>query len=88
MTITAQTAKSGPYSGNGVTVVFDYTFKIVDDDDLVVTLRAADGTETVQTLIETGTNRSPVIRSTPSRKTGSHFPGHQGLRQAIRYVCV
>ena len=50
MTITAQTAKSGPYSGNGVTVVFDYTFKIVDDDDLVVTLRAADGTETVQTL--------------------------------------
>lgn len=51
MTITAQTAKTGPYSGNGSTTVFSYTFKVVDEGHLVVTLLDADGvTETVQTL--------------------------------------
>lgn len=50
MTITAQTAKSGPYNGNGSTVTFSYAFRVDDQDDLVVTLRAADGIETVQTI--------------------------------------
>jgi hypothetical protein len=51
MTITAQTAKSGPYNGNGSTTVFSYTFKVADEADLVVTVLSADGgTETVKTL--------------------------------------
>ena len=41
MTITAQTSKTGPYSGNGTTTVFSYTFEVQDEGDLVVTLRAA-----------------------------------------------
>ena len=51
MTITAQTAKTGPYTGNGSTTVFDYLFKVSDEADLVVTVLSADGgTETVKTL--------------------------------------
>ena len=50
MTITAQTAKSGPYAGNGSTVAFDYGFRVDDQADLVVTLQDASGTETVQTI--------------------------------------
>lgn len=51
MTITAQTAKSGPYNGNGSTTSFDYAFKVADQADLVVTVLSADGTtETIKTL--------------------------------------
>lgn len=51
MTITAQTAKTGPYTGNGSTVTFSYDFKISDDADLTVTVLAVDGiTSTVKTL--------------------------------------
>jgi len=38
------------YSGNGTLTAFAYTFKIFDEDDLTVILRASDGTETVQTI--------------------------------------
>jgi len=51
MTITAQTAKSGPYTGNGVTVVFAYDFLITAAADLVVTVLSTDGsTLTTKTL--------------------------------------
>jgi hypothetical protein len=50
MTITAQTSKTGPYSGNGTTTVFSYTFEVQDEAHLVVTLADADGIETVQVL--------------------------------------
>jgi hypothetical protein len=38
------------YAGNGSTTVFPYTYKIFEQDDLTVILRAANGTETVQTI--------------------------------------
>jgi hypothetical protein len=38
------------YSGNGTLTTFAYTFKVFDQDDLTVILRASDGTETVQTI--------------------------------------
>jgi len=51
MTITSQTARSGPYNGNGSTTVFAYAFKALAAADLVVTLTVtATGVETVQTL--------------------------------------
>ena len=50
MTITAQTSKTGPYSGNGTTTVFSYTFEVQDETHLVVTLADASGVETVQVL--------------------------------------
>lgn len=50
MTITAQTSKTGPYSGNGTTTVFSYTFEVQDEAHLVVTLADATGVETVQVL--------------------------------------
>lgn len=50
MTITAQTSKTGPYSGNGTTTVFSYTFEVQDEAHLVVTLADSQGVETVQVL--------------------------------------
>jgi hypothetical protein len=38
------------YSGNGTLTTFAYTFKVFDEGDLTVILRASDGTETVQTI--------------------------------------
>ena len=38
------------YSGNGSLTAFAYTFKVFDESDLTVILRASDGTETVQTI--------------------------------------
>jgi hypothetical protein len=49
MTISSTNTKNS-YSGDGSTVAFSYTFKILDDDDITVILRTnATGTETVQT---------------------------------------
>src|SRR6056300_75884 len=49
MTISSTNTKNS-YSGDGTTVAFSYTFKILDDDDITVILRTnATGTETVQT---------------------------------------
>ena len=50
MTITAQTTKTGPYSGNGSTVAFDFTFYAQRAEDLVVTLLDAAGAQTTLTL--------------------------------------
>ena len=48
MTISTTTVKNS-YSGNASTTAFAYTFKISDDDDIVVIIRNAAGTETVKT---------------------------------------
>lgn len=51
MTISSETARSGPYSGNDSTDVFAYAFKVTDQSHLVVTLTVtATGVETVQTI--------------------------------------
>ena len=51
MTIATDTARTGPYSGNGSTVAFAYGFKVIDQAHLVVTLTVtATGVQTVQTL--------------------------------------
>ena len=48
MTISTTTIKDS-YTGNGSTSAFTYNFKIADDDDIQVIIRAANGTETVKT---------------------------------------
>lgn len=49
MTVSNQTPRNGPYTGNGSTTSFAYTFRADLDTELVVVLEE-DGTETVQTL--------------------------------------
>ena len=48
MTISTTTIKNS-YSGNGSTSVFNYTFKITDDDHIQVIIRSASGSESVKT---------------------------------------
>ena len=48
MTISTTTIKNS-YSGNGSTSVFNYTFKITDEDHIQVIIRSASGTETTKT---------------------------------------
>ena len=50
MTISNQTARTGPYNGNGSTTVFAYDFRILDQAHIGVTLKNAANVETVQTL--------------------------------------
>ena len=50
MTISVQTPRSGPYTGDGSTVAFSYTFLIDDEDELVVVVADASGNETVKTI--------------------------------------
>lgn len=45
MTVSSETNKSGPYDGNGVTTIFDYKFKIVDEQHLAVIKRDTSGVE-------------------------------------------
>ena len=49
MTISTLTIKNS-YNGDGSVTAFNYTFKITDQDDIEVIIRAANGTETVKTL--------------------------------------
>lgn len=49
MTVSSSTNRVS-YAGNSSTTIFPYTYKIFDQDDLTVILRAADGGETVKTL--------------------------------------
>jgi len=49
MTVSSSTNRVS-YAGNGSTTVFPYTYKIFDEDDLTVILRAANGTETVKLI--------------------------------------
>jgi hypothetical protein len=51
MTISSETTKSGPYTGNGSTTVFAYSFLVYDQADLEVVLTVtATGVETIQTI--------------------------------------
>ncbi len=50
MTVSSAINKSGPYSGNSVTTVFQYGFKIQEDADLEVIHTDTDEVETVLTL--------------------------------------
>ena len=49
MTVSSATNRVS-YNGNSSTTVFAYTFKIFDEDDLTVIIRAANGTETTKTI--------------------------------------
>jgi len=49
MTISTTTIKNS-YSGDGSTTVFNYTFKITDQDDIEVITRTSAGTESVKTI--------------------------------------
>lgn len=49
MTVSSSTNRVS-YSGNGTLTTFAYTFKIFDQGDLTVILRASNGAETVQTI--------------------------------------
>lgn len=49
MTVSSSTNRVS-YAGNGSTTVFPYTYKIFDEDDLTVIVRAANGTELVKTI--------------------------------------
>ena len=49
MTVSSSTNRAS-YSGNGSLTTFAYGFKVFDQGDLTVILRAANGTETVQTI--------------------------------------
>lgn len=48
MTITSENRRV-QYAGNGSTTGFAYNFRILDDDDLLVVLQGASGSDTVQT---------------------------------------
>lgn len=50
MTVASEVSRSGPYNGNGVTTVFDYDFRIVNEAHLKVIRADADGNETVLVL--------------------------------------
>ena len=50
MTISSETYKSGPYSGNDVTTVFAYAFKIYADTELEVIKTSTAGVESTLTL--------------------------------------
>jgi hypothetical protein len=50
MTISSETNRSGPYLGNGVTTIFDYEFKIVNEDHIKVIKTDTEGVESVLTI--------------------------------------
>ncbi|RVD11633.1 hypothetical protein EN753_01570 [Mesorhizobium sp. M2A.F.Ca.ET.029.05.1.1] len=50
MTVPSETNRSGPYNGNGVTTVFDYEFKITNENYIKVIKADASGVETVLTI--------------------------------------
>ena len=50
MTVASETARSGPYVGNGSTTQFAYTFRILDASHLTVIKTAVSGADTTLTL--------------------------------------
>ena len=59
MTISSETTKTGPYSGNASTTVFAYTFVIYDQTDLeVVVTTTATGSESIRAIGTGSTNYS------------------------------
>lgn len=50
MTVASEINRSGPYTGNGVTTVFDYDFRIVSENHVKVIRANLAGVETVLTI--------------------------------------
>lgn len=50
MTISSENRKAGPYTGNGVTTEFAFTFRVFSVNDIQVVLTDEDGIESVLTL--------------------------------------
>ena len=50
MTISSETRTAGPFSGNGSTTAFPFTFKVFSTSDVVVVLTDTDGVEDTLTL--------------------------------------
>jgi hypothetical protein len=50
MSIASETTRTGPYSGNGSTTTFSYTFYVADQGDLEVVLTNSSGVETIKTI--------------------------------------
>lgn len=50
MTISSEVRKAGPYTGNGTTTQFAFTFRVFEQDDVKVILTDAAGVETVLVL--------------------------------------
>lgn len=50
MTISSETTRTGPYSGNGSTTVFAYTFQVAAQGDLEVVLTNSSGVETIKSI--------------------------------------
>lgn len=64
MTVSSEINKSGPYIGNGVTTVFDYDFKIVDEAHLNVI--KTNTTTLVETILVLDTNYTVADVGNPS----------------------
>lgn len=50
MTISSETRTAGPFTGNGVTTAFPFTFKVFSEEDVLVVETDTDGVETTLTL--------------------------------------
>src|SRR5574343_941739 len=50
MTISSTSRIAGPFTGNGITTAFPFTFKVFQASDLQVVLTSTTGVETVETL--------------------------------------
>ncbi len=50
MTISSETRTAGPFTGNGVTTAFPFTFKVFSTADVLVVQTDTDGVETTRTL--------------------------------------
>jgi hypothetical protein len=50
VTISSEVRKAGPYTGNGTTTEFAFTFRVFEQDDVKVILTDADGVETTLVL--------------------------------------
>jgi len=52
MTTIGQTPRTGPVTANGVTTEFTFTFRVIDEDEVVVVLTDTAGADTIATLTE------------------------------------
>jgi hypothetical protein len=66
MAVATENALSGPYTANGSTTTFPFTFTVLSDADLAVMLRDSDGTETI-----VSTNDYTVTLAGDAPSTGS-----------------
>lgn len=76
MTVPSSANRSGPYNGNGVTTVFNYGFRILDENHLTV-IKTVGGVETVLVIdadyivSDVGADAGGQIAVTPAPASGS-----------------